>query len=340
MTETDPSTLQKIMSDDPPPPFERKISGVPDYQTEYSRGCAPTAAGCVLGFHENRGYGLLIDGGDKYTRGNRDPGGYGYLHTNYDELGSAMGWIQGWGTEVKPNCHIWVGIRDVCNSPTWENRYNFTVTHLAWSYDPSTHYNTIKSETIANRPMVYTLRYPTYGGGSRYHSVTLIGYGCLVAPPEYPSSKNIQPELFKPATLYEYVYICHDNNTSTGEDVYLWWSQFIADSHIDRVRPGMTLLSNSQIYPDNINCWNYPNPFNPATTIYYNIAKELPVTITIFNLTGQVVYTSDEGIRKAGLYSINWHGNDVSGNPVAGGIYFYRLTAGNFMKIGKMTLMR
>ncbi len=140
--------------------------------------------------------------------------------------------------------------------------------------------------------------------------------------------------------LYEYCYICHDNNESTGEAVYLWWSEFIDDSHIDRVWPGVEILSAAQNLADNFACWNYLNPLNPTTKSYYRISNESPVTIKIFNLTGQLVYTFYEGVKKSGTYSAHWDGLDESGIAVAGSIYFYQLQAGNFRKMGKMTLMR
>lgn len=332
---------------EPEPPWEVSLDGVPDYDNEYSRGCAVAAAGCVLGYQDGEGWDRLIDGGDKYYRGYRvwqPVGGEGYLHTLWDQLGPAMGYVVGQGVVVKPYCAIWTGIREVCNNSLYGNNYNFSVSHLSWSYDPATHYNTVKTEIRYGRPMVYTLCYPTYGGGSGYHSVTLIGYGCLLPPEEELLNKaSLSNQLESQqafAENYEHCYICHDNNESTGENVYLWWSEFIGDSHIDRVRPGGTSQSAMQNLAKNFSCWNSPNPFNPATEIFYTIDTKAPVVIKIFDITGQIICTFNEGLKEPGLYSVYWNGRDNSGALVAAGIYFYKVQAGGRNKVSKMTLLR
>ncbi len=86
---------------------------------------------------------------------------------------------------------------------------------------------------------------------------------------------------------------------------------------------------------------NYPNPFNPSTTIRYELPKSVPVQLTIHNLLGQRVRTLINGATKApGVYSIVWDGRDNAGLPVASGVYFYRLKAGNFVKTKKMLLLK
>lgn len=323
---------------EPEPPWEVSLDGVPDYQTIYSRGCAPAAAGCVLGYHDDN-YDLLIDGGDKYTAGHRDPNGYGYLHTTWDELGDAMGYVEGVGTSIS---QIDNGIEAVCNYEVWENEYNFNVTDNGWG-SPSSQYSTIRNEISNERPMVYTLCYPTYGGGGGYHSVTLIGYGKLQPPwiewMTNSGEKNRADVLQKSTDIYEYCYICHDNNSSTGETVYLWWSEFMSSAHMVRVYPGASIVS-SMISNANLSCWNYPNPFNPTTEIYYTIDTKAQVVIKIFNITGQIIYSSNEGLKEPGSYSVYWNGSDDSGKLVTGGIYFYQVQAGSLDKVGKMTLLR
>ncbi len=79
----------------------------------------------------------------------------------------------------------------------------------------------------------------------------------------------------------------------------------------------------------------YPNPFNPATTIDYSIAEPCHVTLTVFNVTGQEVATLVDGEQKVGRYDVGFDAADL-----ASGVYLYRLTAGDFSAVKKMTLVK
>jgi len=70
---------------------------------------------------------------------------------------------------------------------------------------------------------------------------------------------------------------------------------------------------------------NYPNPFNPATTISYSLGRDMQVTLTIHNILGEVVSVLVEGFQAGGHHSTVWDGTNSGGHPVAGGVYFYRL---------------
>ena len=85
---------------------------------------------------------------------------------------------------------------------------------------------------------------------------------------------------------------------------------------------------------------NYPNPFNPSTTISYQISEKTRVNLTVYNINGQIVKTLDNNVQERGLHCNVWDGTDSLGEKVASGIYLYRLNAGNFSKTQKMTFMR
>lgn len=86
---------------------------------------------------------------------------------------------------------------------------------------------------------------------------------------------------------------------------------------------------------------NYPNPFNPYTNIRFSLAQDEHVKLEIFNARGQKVRTLlDEEMEKSNDISIKWNGKDDRDNPVASGIYFYRLKAGSFDSTKKMLLMK
>lgn len=85
---------------------------------------------------------------------------------------------------------------------------------------------------------------------------------------------------------------------------------------------------------------NYPNPFNPATTITYDLEKSAPVTLTVYNLRGQRVRTLVQATQGAGSYAVQWDGRDDTGRPVSSGMYVYRLQAGERVASRKMTLLQ
>ena len=70
---------------------------------------------------------------------------------------------------------------------------------------------------------------------------------------------------------------------------------------------------------------NYPNPFNPTTTIPLEIPEELFVKVTIYNIVGKEVITLFEGIQSPGYHNIQWNGNNQFGQQVSSGIYFIKV---------------
>ncbi|MGC9364591.1 MAG: carboxypeptidase regulatory-like domain-containing protein [Fidelibacterota bacterium] len=85
---------------------------------------------------------------------------------------------------------------------------------------------------------------------------------------------------------------------------------------------------------------NYPNPFNPETTIEFALPKTSKVTLTIYNLTGQLVQQLVQDEFSAGYQKVVWDGKDYRGHAVGSGVYIYTLKAGDFHQTRKMILMR
>ena len=90
---------------------------------------------------------------------------------------------------------------------------------------------------------------------------------------------------------------------------------------------------------------NYPNPFNPETWIPYQLAEPVEVTLRIYTINGELVRTLALGHQPAGIYQTRtraayWDGKNAFGEPVASGVYFYTLTAGDFNATRKMLIMK
>ena len=90
---------------------------------------------------------------------------------------------------------------------------------------------------------------------------------------------------------------------------------------------------------------NFPNPFNPETWIPYHLAKDADVTLTIYAIDGQLVRRLVLGHQSAGMYQSRsraayWDGRNALGEPVASGVYFYTLTAGDFTATRKMLIWK
>lgn len=85
---------------------------------------------------------------------------------------------------------------------------------------------------------------------------------------------------------------------------------------------------------------NFPNPFNPSTTIRYSLPKPAHVKVKIFNLLGMKVRTLIDSFQKTGEHSVVWDAKDDDGNSVSSGLYLYRVEAGEFTQVRKMALLR
>ncbi len=85
---------------------------------------------------------------------------------------------------------------------------------------------------------------------------------------------------------------------------------------------------------------NYPNPFNPATTIDYTMEQPGQVKIEVFDILGHKIETLVSGVQAAGEYSVMWNGVDETGTPAASGVYIYRLTTGSGVESRKMMLLK
>ncbi len=95
-----------------------------------------------------------------------------------------------------------------------------------------------------------------------------------------------------------------------------------------------------EIIPVNVTLSNYPNPFNPTTTINFSLPEDSDVELSIYNVKGQKVKTLTNEFLEKGLHSIEWNGKDTNNKSVSSGIYFYKISAGKSSAIRKMLLLK
>jgi len=93
-------------------------------------------------------------------------------------------------------------------------------------------------------------------------------------------------------------------------------------------------LPNPRLHP----C--YPNPFNPQTTIAFELPRSGHAVLTVHSLTGEIVATLVDGPREAGRHETIWTGRDADGHPVPSGVYIYRLVAGDYSEGRRMVLLK
>jgi len=89
-----------------------------------------------------------------------------------------------------------------------------------------------------------------------------------------------------------------------------------------------------------IHLTNYPNPFNPSTTISFSIQNDNNVELSIFNIKGQKITTLINEQMQKGKHTIIWSGLDSNNKPVSSGIYLYKVKAGNQESVKRMLLLK
>jgi flagellar hook assembly protein FlgD len=85
---------------------------------------------------------------------------------------------------------------------------------------------------------------------------------------------------------------------------------------------------------------NYPNPFNPTTEIRYNLPVDSNVEITVYDIEGREVKTLINSLQTAGYNRVTWNSTNNHGGTVASGVYFYRMTAEEFVDMKKMIIIK
>jgi hypothetical protein len=233
-----------------------------------------------------------------------------------DELSASGNAItDSWGgrRHYAPNCDVWIQTVDPIQIPEGNTAMLYFDSHLytEWDFDPVTVEVSLDGENFteifrkSGRYDWWQKEYISlaeYGGQSIYLRFRL-------------QDDSIADELTDPGWTLDNIRLV----TGTATD------------NMDQVHEA---LHSVILYP------NYPNPFNPETTIRYSLSSPQELSIEIFNIKGQRVASYNPGIQSAGDHSFVWRGKDDAGRNVSSGIYYYRLSSDGYHKTRKMVLMK
>ncbi|MDO9577159.1 MAG: FlgD immunoglobulin-like domain containing protein [Candidatus Cloacimonadales bacterium] len=113
--------------------------------------------------------------------------------------------------------------------------------------------------------------------------------------------------------------------------VKIWWVEITGGTNSENI-----IITTNKLFQ------NSPNPFNPSTTISFELYTETSenTELVIYNLKGQLIKTLVSEPLSAGRHSYVWNGTDESGKKVSNGIYFYKLTSGDYSETRKALMLK
>jgi hypothetical protein len=139
----------------------------------------------------------------------------------------------------------------------------------------------------------------------------------------------------RPAQRGEYEFV--DDDVDAGGKYYYKLESVDLAGRTQLHGPIMVVMSAPQSFELS---QNFPNPFNPATQIRFELPKAALVTLAVYNSLGQEVRRLINAQKPAGYHTVVWNGRDQQGKPVPSGIYHYRIQAGDFVATKKMVLAK
>jgi hypothetical protein len=153
----------------------------------------------------------------------------------------------------------------------------------------------------------------------------------------------VSPMISATNTSQESNYSFIDQEVEGNNTWYYWLQNIDLNGHSDFHGPiNITLHDNvTPILPAMTEMTKaYPNPFNNITSITYLVSKSEDVKIEIYNLKGQVVRSLVSGTKNPGSYSLKWNGNNDKGRSVSSGVYYIRMTAGDYITTQKVMYIK
>ncbi len=294
--------------------------------------------------------GVFLLNGKFYVVGGLDPGGWIYADTLYEYEPSTDTWT------IKAPMPDYVGFNwsNVTTNGTHIYQVGGGGGYSGWPatnqvqvYDPATDtwsYETSLPQTLGMTSAVYVgadIPYILSTGGlndSGFTGITFKGTGVIVPwlivnptsgtiPAGQPLDINIHFDThgLTPDSTYS-TNILIDNNSANS------LVNIPVTLHVISVGVEDPTLHIPKVFALR---QNYPNPFNPQTTISYALPKSSKASLKIYNIKGQLVETLVNEFQQAGNYSVVWNAEDISS-----GIYFYRITAGDFTDTKKCVILK
>jgi len=227
-------------------------------------------------------------------------------------------------------------------TPPWSEEFENTTLPLGW----------------INNGYWYFASGSAYTSSSNFLITPLIHIDSSNTVLEYTAhSQNATIEIWKSTTgtdITDFSFICNENigNTPqlrsvnlasfTNQNIYIAFKRTAGSMfYLDNVRVGSPTSDADQVVITKTElATNYPNPFNPQTTISFSLVSESDVTVEIYNAKGQKVKTLASGVYKMGRHNLIWNGDDHYGNSVGSGIYFYKMQTTEYSSIKKMLLLK
>ncbi|HKI77460.1 MAG TPA: T9SS type A sorting domain-containing protein, partial [Ignavibacteriaceae bacterium] len=184
--------------------------------------------------------------------------------------------------------------------------------HAVISGHAHTYERIIRDDNNDNEDLVYFVN--GLGGASRYSFGTPVNGSVLRYNSDWGAMKATETQ---DGLLFQFY-------TRTGDlvDSYLVSNSVVGVEETD-------LISDYKLFQ------NYPNPFNPSTTIQYEITKSDNIILKVFDVLGKEVKTLVNQYQPAGSYKVQFDASNLKS-----GVYFYRLTAGNYSKVNKLILIK
>ena len=139
---------------------------------------------------------------------------------------------------------------------------------------------------------------------------------------------------------HQTIYTYTDNTVQENASYDYRLSDVDYDGNVEYHSLQLMGVSSSSIPEQFVLYPNYPNPFNPVTTIRYDLSNESFVDITIYDMLGNVVNNLVNANESPGYKSIQWNATNNQGEPVSAGVYLYKIQAGDFVDTKKMILLK
>jgi hypothetical protein len=160
------------------------------------------------------------------------------------------------------------------------------------------------------------------------------------------TADSVYVTLYYQTTTKEYVEFLRDANhtNSAGQDLYdAWVAQGMAPPvQITHARTGVNVSTGVEDVVVHVNSLsqNFPNPFNPRTSVSFSLAEKGRVNITVYDVDGRQVRVLVDEEREEGPHTITWDGKNDAGQSLASGVYFMRYRAGTDSFWKKAALLR